>query len=376
MGSSFAPSLANLFMARLEEDLILNAEQNPFRSHILMFWQYIDDYFCIFSDPSQLTQFMEWINQIHPSISFTVEGSATEVHFLDTIVYKDDQNKLAVKPYVKPTDKNNYLHFGSLHRIQLRLNIPYGQFLRLKRNVSRDSDFRKHAECLNAQFLARGYPEGIVKSAKQRANQRPRESLFLQWKPEVVSKQLWWALDYTPRAPAILGIIRKHWYLLKDVLGCQNFPQVGLRKTRSLKNFLVKSDMSVKTNKASLPSGHFRCRRCNVCSVMTDTHRVILPDINFDYELRAFSNCNTKFVVYLLECSCLLRYIGSTQRCLHVRIQEHIVRIKTHGKEAPLTQHFLDKRHLPNKMKVVVLESIEAQPSKDHCKLLLQKEMY
>lgn len=70
---------------------------------------------------------MERINQIHPSIKFTVEGSVKEVHFLDTVGYKNQESRLVVKPYVKPTDRNNYLHFQSFHRRQLKVNIPYGQ---------------------------------------------------------------------------------------------------------------------------------------------------------------------------------------------------------------------------------------------------------
>lgn len=60
----------------------------------------------------------------HPSITFTMEGNQNETHFLDTIIYRDGHNKLAVKPYIKPTDRNSYLHFGSFHKHQLKTNIP------------------------------------------------------------------------------------------------------------------------------------------------------------------------------------------------------------------------------------------------------------
>lgn len=55
MGSSFAPRITNLFMARLEETFILNKEHNPYFNSIFLFLRYIDDYFCVFTDPQSMT---------------------------------------------------------------------------------------------------------------------------------------------------------------------------------------------------------------------------------------------------------------------------------------------------------------------------------
>lgn len=46
MGSPFAPSVANLFMANLENTIILNSEHNPFFSSIFLFYHFIDC-FCV-----------------------------------------------------------------------------------------------------------------------------------------------------------------------------------------------------------------------------------------------------------------------------------------------------------------------------------------
>lgn len=110
MGSSFAPSLANLFMARMEEDHILNHQSNPFRSKILMYWCFIDDCLCTFTDHTQLNDFLDWLNNIHASITFTMEGDSKKTHFLDTLMFRSAENKLVVKPYIKPTDRNDYLY--------------------------------------------------------------------------------------------------------------------------------------------------------------------------------------------------------------------------------------------------------------------------
>lgn len=153
MGSPFAPSLANLFMAQLERRFILSDQMNPLFTKIVFFYRFIDDCFCVLSDASILDGFLDWLNTIHSSIKFTMEGSRKEVHFLDTIVYKDETNKLAVRPFVKPTDKNNYLHFKSFHKHQLKENIPYGQLLRIKRNSTHHRDYLFHSERLKGQLL-------------------------------------------------------------------------------------------------------------------------------------------------------------------------------------------------------------------------------
>lgn len=88
---------------------------------------------------------------------------------------------------------------------------------------------------------------------------------------------------------------------------------------------------------------------------MAETKRISFSDIIFEIASRTFSNCNNKFLVYLLECPCMLRYIGVTQHPLRVRVQEHVPRIKNKTREAPIVQHFLDKNHAPNDLKVLVL---------------------
>lgn len=259
----------------------------------------------------------------------------------------------------------------------MKTYIPYGQFLRMKWNASEESDYLPHAKRLSIQFKARGYPVGGIYAVEQRTRTRSTESLFLQHKSkENLRSRLSRAMDYTPRTTAIMKIIRRHWHLLREIPGCEKFPQTGPRKTRTLRSILVKSDMGRSRKKSSLPSGHFRCGKCNVCWVMWVTKKIDFVDIQLVHELSTFSNCQTKFVVYLLECACSLRYIGSTQLQLRVRIQEHIARIRNQIKEAPVVQHFLDKGHKADDLRVVVLEVVEAHAYVDWGRLLLQHEAY
>lgn len=47
-----------------------------------------------------------------------------------------------------------------------------------------------------------------------------------------------------------------------------------------------------------------------------------------EYEIKDFISCRTEGVVYDLQCSCSLQYIGRTKRPMWKRIREHIQNIK------------------------------------------------
>lgn len=138
-----------------------------------------------------------------------IDGDARSVNFLDTTVFHDSEHKLWVKPYVKPTDYNTYLHYNSFHTRHLRNNILYGQFLRLKRNATDNDDFRRNAQRLRGQFLQRGYPPDIVVDAETRATLCPRDSLFVRSRS--ANNRLYWALDHSPRSTQI---VKKDWHLI------------------------------------------------------------------------------------------------------------------------------------------------------------------
>ena len=137
MGTRVAPSYANFFMARLEEKLLANCEYK-----LPLYLRYIDNIFLIFPYSEQdLTKFMTYMNNAHPTIKFTEEHSRSEIVFLDTIV-----ENLYTNLYIEPKDTHSYLHFASSHSKHTRHYGPNGQFLRL--NCHFDDDFNRHADAM------------------------------------------------------------------------------------------------------------------------------------------------------------------------------------------------------------------------------------
>lgn len=174
-----------------------------------------------------MNQFLDWLNSLHETISFTMEGIAQSVNFLDTTVFCNSENRLNVKPFVKLTDRNTYLHYRSFHTRQLRNNIPYRQFLCIKCNATNQKDFLTHSKRLGRQFLVRGHPFDIVVDEESRAIARDRKTLFKRDHAEQV--RFHWALDYSPRALAIARIIFKNWHLISDLRGVNYRPRLSFK---------------------------------------------------------------------------------------------------------------------------------------------------
>ena len=129
MGTKCAPSYANIFMGQLETNIIY--DKNKDKS--LRYLRYIDDIFMIWiGSKDELDKLVREINEVHPSIKFTFEKSQSQINFLDTTIYKRE-NQLLSKVYKKPTDRSMYLHSNSYHPSNLKRNIPYGQPLRVKK---------------------------------------------------------------------------------------------------------------------------------------------------------------------------------------------------------------------------------------------------
>ena len=83
MGTRMAPSYANLFMGKLEQEFLLTQDRKPRE-----WWRYTDDIFAIWThgEPALCT-FVESLNHHHATIKFTATWSTEEVVRLDTRVY-------------------------------------------------------------------------------------------------------------------------------------------------------------------------------------------------------------------------------------------------------------------------------------------------
>jgi hypothetical protein len=154
MGAKFSVKFANIYMFKWFEKFLAGYNDCiPSRLCRL-----VDDIFFVWPyGLERLLKFRDFLNSVHNSIKFDMEYSTSEVHFLDTVVFKF-RHRLETKIFTKPTDKKQYLHFTSCHPAHVMRAIPYSQTIRYRRNISLDHLLMENMSLLKDFFLARGYP--------------------------------------------------------------------------------------------------------------------------------------------------------------------------------------------------------------------------
>ena len=115
---------ANLFLGMFETNALTNA---PWQPHT--WWRYIDDIFMIWTEGSDhLKIFVDYLNNIHPTIKFTSSHSLTNVPFLDVMVSLHNgiiETQVETDLFTKPTDKRNISTFSAHHAILTTLRKPF-----------------------------------------------------------------------------------------------------------------------------------------------------------------------------------------------------------------------------------------------------------
>lgn len=79
-----------------------------------------------------------------------------EISFL-YLTIRLEEGKLVTKTFLKKTAAKTLLYVGSHHPKSLIYGIPVGQFLRIRRNCSKDDDYRHEVDDLYKRFTERGY---------------------------------------------------------------------------------------------------------------------------------------------------------------------------------------------------------------------------
>ena len=101
MGSPLTPTLANFFLAHIENKL--SGKQLDF--HPKLYSRYVDDIFAVFDKSDHCTKFLDLLNSQHNNIKFTVEFPSETIPFLD-IEIRLNETGIDTWVYRKPTNTN------------------------------------------------------------------------------------------------------------------------------------------------------------------------------------------------------------------------------------------------------------------------------
>ncbi|XP_075460474.1 uncharacterized protein LOC142497064 isoform X2 [Ascaphus truei] len=354
MGTSFAPSYANLFMGFWEAQFIYHSN-NTYRSNIVFFKRYIDDLIMIWDgDESSLKSFVNTLNTNDLNIRFTYEHNINCISFLDLLLYIDHDMTIQSQIFRKPNSRNTLLSAKSCHPWSLVKSIPKAQFVRLRRLCTNDDSFIAQSKELTNRFLARGYTQKIIQDAFESAESMDRSVFSAKKKKKRNNVSLTYGDEcplfistYSRQAQNIRNIINKHWATLaldKDLTQfVKNGPKFTYRKAQTLGSHLSPSLFHTTPeykNIRGIPKGFYSCGNCSMCKYACNTKVIKYEDDKKSHVIKAFLNCNTTFTVYLLQCGCSMRYVGRTKRTLKTRIAEHVRFIKKKDDTHPVPRHF------------------------------------
>ena len=102
-------------------------QQVWFKRFIKSWWRYIDDIFMLWKgQKKKLEDFLNHLNEVHPSLKFEWKISKYKISFLDCEVIRKN-NRLKTDVHQKPTDCHPYLDHTSAYPSHFKRSIPYSQ---------------------------------------------------------------------------------------------------------------------------------------------------------------------------------------------------------------------------------------------------------
>lgn len=127
MDAKFAPSLANLFMTEWEDRHVFNR----YRPQMKFYRRFIDDLLIIWAGSREFAlEFIFHLNHSSNNIKLDYQLSDHSVNFFDVTIDKSE-NRLTIRVFFRPTDRNSYLSIRSGYHPTWIRNIPKGQMLRV-----------------------------------------------------------------------------------------------------------------------------------------------------------------------------------------------------------------------------------------------------
>jgi len=156
MGNSLAPILADLFMQKLEKNFT-----QKFKFYIGAYFRFVDDSFLLWhGTKKKYSEFLAYINQLHPQIKFTSEEEKNfKLNFLDLEINREPSKKFTTKIYRKQTAIFKPLHIQSLHHPLHKWSTLTSAVIRARKLTTLEKDLWTELRFIKEAFASQGYPE-------------------------------------------------------------------------------------------------------------------------------------------------------------------------------------------------------------------------
>ena len=329
MGSIFAPSYATLTLGFLEIKLHQKIESiygNQIKAEFIELWKrYLDDCFIFWKQSwGDIKDLHEILQTLHPQIKFTLDSSQEKIPFLDILISINHNGTITTDIYRKITDTQQYLHFKSHHPKSCLTSIPYSLARRICTIVV-DSNLRVlRLQELEVALGDRGYPISVIKKGIELAIKIPISELR---SPKKDNKEdtIAFVSTFNKRNPELFTHLKQYTHILKRNEKMKNILDStklikSKRQNKNLKKLLTSSRVE-----ETLSLGSFKCNknRCNLCNIIIEGSSYLFKHSNEHFFIRSKLNCQSRNVIYILECdSCSECYLGATN-CMNERLYNH-----------------------------------------------------
>ncbi|XP_063819095.1 oocyte zinc finger protein XlCOF7.1-like [Pseudophryne corroboree] len=213
MGTKFAPSYANIFMSEWEAQYVYGTCYE--NSSIRFYRRYIDDLLFIWhGDDLSIDKFILHLNTNDVNLKFTHKSNRSVIDYLDLELEGSSCGKISTKTFFKEVDANSYIPTSSCHHPAWKEGVPYSQFLRIRRNCTRISDYWSQSEVLKKRFIERGYDPGFIEESRAKASRRERKTLLQDRVAKIdgfSSSNRPFITQYSRDAGSIRKIMERHW---------------------------------------------------------------------------------------------------------------------------------------------------------------------
>lgn len=284
IGNPLSPLYADLIMIKIENQFL-----HVFRTSIAWYRRFMDDTFELWMGTNKkLQEFIQYINQIHPKIKFTVEQEDCNhsLSFLDLSIKRTPNHHFKTSIYRKPMAVMKPLHYESAHHPAQKWGTLTSAVLKARKLCSEQEDLWTELSFLRKAFLHQGYP---LLRLHQTINKALQKSLWKGLQPaQTPVKKPHVVTNYKsiPYIPSLTKEICKEWKKLE--LGFKDSPQ--------FLKWGFKSDT-------------------NILSMLS-------------YRAESTDILNRSGVVYGVSCeecdgASTIRYVGETSRTLRERLYSH-----------------------------------------------------
>jgi hypothetical protein len=171
MGSPMIPPYANIFMYQLEKHTVHKYKN---LGSLLLYKRFIDDVFIITKD-SNVSELINELNSLHPSIKLTWTPAVKHCNFLDINVFIKN-NKLHTNVYQKQLNTYAYLPFHSYHTKAQKRGFIKGEAIRYARICTSEVDFKLMVKLFTLRLQRRGYPLSFIQKSLGQVTHKDRHN--------------------------------------------------------------------------------------------------------------------------------------------------------------------------------------------------------